>query len=45
MLLQIFIFLVGLFFIVKGADWLVDGSSSVAKRLGISDFVIGLTIV
>lgn len=45
MLLQIFIFLVGLFFIVKGADWLVDGSSSIAKRLGISDFVIGLTIV
>ena len=45
MLLQIFIFLVGLFFIVKGADWLVDGASSVAKRLGISDFVIGLTIV
>lgn len=45
MLLQIFIFLAGLFFIVKGADWLVDGASSVAKRLGISDFVIGLTIV
>ena len=45
MLLQIFIFLVGLFFIVKGSDWLVDGASSVAKRLGISDFVIGLTIV
>ena len=45
MLLQIFIFLVGLFFIVKGADWLVDGASSVAKWLGISDFVIGLTIV
>ena len=45
MLLQIFIFLVGLFFIVKGADWLVDGASSVAKRLGSSDFVIGLTIV
>ena len=45
MLLQIFIFLVGLFFIVKGADWLVDGASSVAIRVGISDFVIGLTIL
>ena len=45
MLIQIVAFLCGLFFIVKGADWLVDGSSAVAKRLGISDFVIGLTIV
>lgn len=45
MLIQIVAFLCGLFFIVKGADWLVDGSSDVAKRLGISDFVIGLTIV
>ena len=45
MLIQIVAFLCGLFFIVKGADWLVDGSSAVAKRLGISDFVLGLTIV
>lgn len=31
--------------LVKGADWLVDGASSVAKRFGISDLVIGLTVV
>ena len=31
--------------LVKGADWLVDGASSLAKRLGVSDLVIGLTIV
>ena len=30
---------------IKGADLLVDGSSSLAKRFGISDLVIGLTIV
>lgn len=45
MLIQIMIFLVGLGLVVKGADWLVDGSSAIAKRLGVSDFVIGLTIV
>ena len=31
--------------LVKGADWLVDGASAVAKRFGISDLVIGLTVV
>ena len=31
--------------LVKGADWLVDGASSIAKRFGISDLVIGLTVV
>ena len=31
--------------ILFGANWLVDGSSSIAKRFGISEFVIGLTIV
>lgn len=37
--------LVGLGFLVKGADWLVDGASSLAKRIGISDLSIGLTVV
>lgn len=37
--------LVGLVLIVLGADSLVDGSSSVARRLKVSEFVIGLTIV
>lgn len=45
MLLQIVILLVGLTLILLGANWLVDGSSSVARRFGISEFVIGLTIV
>lgn len=35
----------GIAAIVLGANWLVDGSSSIAKKLGISDLVIGLTIV
>ena len=31
--------------LVKGADWLVDGASAIAKHFGISDLVIGLTVV
>ena len=45
MTIHIFILLAGLLLILFGANWLVDGSSSVAKRFGISEFVIGLTIV
>lgn len=45
MTLQIIMLLVGLALILFGANWLVDGSSSIAKRFGISEFVIGLTIV
>ncbi len=37
--------LVGLFILVKGADLLVDGASSFAKKLRVSDLIIGLTIV
>ena len=43
--IQVLLLLVGLFLIVKGADWLVDGASGVARRFGLSEFVIGLTIV
>ena len=37
--------IVGLVLLVKGADWLVDGASAIAKRFGISDLAIGLTVV
>lgn len=40
------IFLIGgIIVIILSANWLVDGASSLAKKLGISDIVIGLTIV
>lgn len=45
MTIQILILIAGLALILFGANWLVDGSSSIAKRFGISEFVIGLTIV
>ena len=45
MVLDIALLLVGFVLLVKGADFFVDGSSSVAKLLGIPGFVIGLTVV
>jgi len=45
MILQIILLLTGLALIVFGADYLVDGASSIARRFGLSEFVIGLTIV
>lgn len=37
--------IIGLVLIIAGADWLTDGASSMAKRWGVSDLVIGLTVV
>ena len=45
MLVQILLLLAGLFLVVFGADYLVDGASAIARRFGLSEFVIGLTIV
>ncbi|MBM4104476.1 MAG: calcium/sodium antiporter [Planctomycetes bacterium] len=44
-MLGIILLVVGLCLVVKGADWLVDGASSLARRLGVSDLAIGLTVV
>ncbi|MEQ8525052.1 calcium/sodium antiporter [Gracilimonas sp.] len=35
----------GLVLLIKGADWLVDGASALAKKFNVSDLAIGLTIV
>ena len=45
MFLMTILLLAGLALVVFGADWLVDGASSVARRAGLSEFIIGLTIV
>lgn len=37
--------LIGLGLLVLGANWLVDGAVSLARTLGVSELVIGLTIV
>ena len=39
------LFLVGFFLLIKGADLLVDGGVALARRLNISELVIGLTII
>lgn len=39
------LFIVGFVLLIKGADILVSGASSIAKTLNVSDMVIGLTIV
>ena len=45
MILQFFILAAGLVLILLGANDLVDGASSVAKKFGLSEFIIGVTIV
>lgn len=41
-----FLFLIGgMVILIKGADWLVDGASALAKKYNVSDLAIGLTIV
>jgi cation:H+ antiporter len=37
--------IVGILMLAKGASWLVDGASRLALRLGVSPFVVGLTVV
>ena len=44
-ILQIFILIIGFILLIKGADWLVDGASSVASNFKVSKLLIGLTIV
>lgn len=43
--MQIILIFTGLFLLVTGSDWLVSASITFAKFLGVSDMVIGLTIV
>ena len=43
--MEIGILIIGFVLLIKGADFFVDGSSSVAKRLKVPSMIIGLTIV
>jgi cation:H+ antiporter len=43
--LDISLLLIGFVLLIKGANWLVDGASSLARKFKISDLAIGLTIV
>lgn len=45
MVVPILLIILGFVLLIKGADFLVDGASSLAKRFNIPDIIIGLTIV
>lgn len=45
MVLQISLLLIGFVALIKGADWLIDASSSAASHFKVSKMLIGLTIV
>ena len=45
MSIQIILIILGFILLIKGADILVDGSSAIAKKMHISEIIIGLTIV
>ncbi len=42
---QLIFIVVGLGLLVQGSDWLVDGAVAIAKYYGISELVIGLTVI
>ena len=44
-LLQVLLLALGFVLLVKGADWFVDGSASIAAKFGIPQLIIGLTVV
>ena len=45
MIIDILWIVAGLVMILVGSDWLVDGASGIARKYGISEFIIGMTIV
>ncbi|MBR9690579.1 calcium/sodium antiporter [Candidatus Woesearchaeota archaeon] len=45
LLVDVLILVFSIAALVKGADYFVDSSSSIAKKFGISEFIIGLTLV
>lgn len=45
MLLEILLIIVGFVLLIKGADYLVEGASNIAKKFHIPEIIIGLTIV
>lgn len=45
LLIQFILLVIGFVLLMKGADWFVEGASRIADKFGISQLVIGLTIV
>lgn len=45
MFIEIILIIIGFLFLIKGADFLVTAATSIAKKFGLSEILIGLTIV
>lgn len=45
MILQALLLILGFALLIKGGEWLVDGAAAIARRTGVSDLAIGLTVV
>ena len=44
-MINVFLLVLGFAMLIKGAGWFVDGASGIARKLGIPQLVVGLTIV
>lgn len=44
-ILRFLLLVLGFVMLIKGADWLVDGAAGIAKRFGIPEIIVGLTVV
>ena len=45
MVINILLFVVGLFMLIKGGDWFVDGAAGIARRFHLPELLIGATVV
>lgn len=45
MILSIIFLIIGFLLLLKGADWLIEGACSAAKRAGISQLIVALTLI
>ena len=45
MIWAVFFFAIGLFLLIKGGDWFVDGAVGVARRFRLPDIIVGATVV
>lgn len=43
--MEYILFFVGFVALIRGAEWLIEGSSKLAHQIGISDLIVGLTVV
>jgi cation:H+ antiporter len=45
MIFDVLFIVLGVFCVLKGADWLTEGASAIARRMHVPEIIIGLTIV